>query len=429
MRLIKNFDQLATTPERKIVLQLVEAGLSSVQPQQAVSKRIILNAGLLTVNEKRYDLSNYERIHIIGFGKGSGGIAKILEQTLGEKLTDGYVIDVHEEIFNKIHFTLGTHPLPSETNYNFTKNLIEKMSQLTEKDLVLVIICGGGSAMLVAPQDTTTLDEKIAVNKALLKCGANIHEMNIVRKHLSKIKGGHLAQILHPAKVISIIFSDVPGNDLNTIASGPTVKDPTTVEDAWRVIQKYDLGRNLQHIKEKLVETPKDNLIFKTVDNILFVSNDTALAAMKKRAEELGYTTRILSNKFEGKACDAGRKLIDATHDGEILLAGGETTVTVRGNGRGGRNQELVLGTYQSITEGTTICSFGSDGHDNSDLCGAIADKTTFEKAKSLQLDAKIYLNNNNSQEFWEKVGDGIDTGILPSNVSDLMIVLKGKAV
>lgn len=425
--IIKNFDSLAITDARKSILKLVEAGLLAVQPHQEVQNRIKLSQNRLTIHDKTFDLQQYERVFLLGFGKGSGGISKIIEQILADKLTGGYVIDVHKESFSKIQFTLGTHPLPSEQNYQFTKHVIESLSHLTQRDLVLIVICGGGSAMFVAPQDTLTLAEKINVNRALLRSGANIHEMNIVRKHLSKVKGGGLARILHPATGVSIIFSDVPGNDLNTIASGPTVKDPYTVSDAKKIIDVYKIEEQTPGLKQKLVETPKDDSIFQNVTNILFINNDTALKAMQKTAEQLGWNARILSNTFEGEARIAGKRLIQETHEGEILLAAGETTVIVHGNGVGGRNQELVLGAVDSIDENTLICSFGSDGHDNSDFAGAIGDKNTFEKAKALNLSPQIYLNDNNSFEFFRQVGDGIDTGILPSNVSDLMIVLKKK--
>lgn len=429
MRLIKNFHDLASTPNRKIVLEILEAGLTAIQPQNVVRKKFALHGNMLTISEHQYDLRHFDNVYLLGFGKGSAGISKQIEKILGDKLKKGYVIDTSPEHFTrKIHFTLGTHPLPSEENYEFTKKIIKEYSDLTEKDLVLVVICGGGSAMLVAPTDGVSLEEKISVNKALLKSGANITEMNTVRKHLSAIKGGGLAKILYPATVASLIFSDVPGNDLAFIASGPTVKDKTKIADAQKIIDHYKLAEKLDSTLKKLIETPKEHKYFAKVANILMLSNLSALHAMKNEAQKHGLHARVFSDTFQGKANEVGRELISRTRLGEVLLIGGETTVKVTGNGIGGRNQEVVLASIPLIeNEKIVVASIASDGWDNSEHAGALADHTTVTSEMRKNIDPYTYIHNNDSYTYFKKVGGGIETERLPSNVSDLIVILKNK--
>ena len=416
---VKNFDHLATTPQRKVVLQLIEEALSSIQSENVIGKNVKVENNKLKIIDKSFDLANFERIFLIGFGKGSAKNSKLIEEKLGEKLAEGYVIDASSESFSRIQFTQGTHPLPSQTNLDFVDKVLEKINNLTEKDLVIVVITGGGSALFESPN--IPLERLISIDDALLKSGANISEMNTIRKHLSKVKGGNLAKYLYPARVLGVIASDVPGNDLSVISSGPTVKDPTTIEDALSILKKY----NINVPKDDLIETPKEDKYFEKVSNILILSNLTALETMKKKAQELGFKTEILSDKFQGEARNAGSDLVSKTAPNSILLVGGETTVKVTGSGEGGRNQEVVLGALGNLDYKTAICSFDSDGWDNSPFAGALGDFKTLEKARELNLNPQEFLDNNNSLEFFQKTGDGIETGRLPSNVSDLMIVMK----
>ena len=425
---IKNFDKLAITPQRKIVLQLIEEALSSIQSENIINNNVKVEEDILTILDHSFNLSEFQRVFLIGFGKGSARNSKLIEEKLGDKLTEGYVIDVNPEEFKKIKFTQGTHPLPSQQNVEFTDNLIKRFKELnlTEKDLILIVVCGGGSAMLVHPYKIS-LDEKIKVGKALLESGADIIEMNTIRQHLSTVKGGGLAKILYPSHVTSIIFSDVPGNNLSYIASGPTVKDDTTIDDAIELLKKYNLLDKLGLKKEDFSENPKDDKYFENVSNLLILSNLTALSAMQEKAQEFGFKAKIFSEKFQGIARETGKELIEKTADNSILLVGGETTVKVAGqHGQGGRNQEVVLGALLNIDDKTIICSFDSDGWDNSHFAGAIGDVHTLEKAKELSLNPSEFLDSNNSLDFFEKIGDGIETGRLPSNVSDLIIIFKG---
>ncbi len=250
--------------------------------------------------------------------------------------------------------------------------------------------------------------------------------MNIVRQHLSDVKGGSLAQILYPSSVISLIFSDVPGDNISYIASGPTVKDNTTISDAINILKKYNLEEELGLSSNSFVENPTENKYFEKVMNLIILSNQTALQAMKQKADELRLIPKIYSEKFESDAKTAGKKLIDETKAHEILLVGGETTVKViNSNGKGGRNQELVLASLAYLSDAVTIASFDSDGWDNSPFAGAIGDSLTIQKARELNANPEVFSQENNSFIFFEKTGDGIITDRLPSNVSDLMIVLK----
>jgi glycerate-2-kinase len=425
MTYIKNFDDLAQTPERKTVLLLAEEALKSIQPEAVFDQNIHRDRNMLRIVGKEFDLNNYDSVFLLGFGKGSAKNSKMLEDIIADRLTEGFVIDTDPQEFSKIEFALGTHPLPSVANFDFTEKVMSRFSSLSARDLVLVVICGGGSAMLVHPH-AITLEQKINVGKALLKSGADIAEMNAVRKHLSDVKGGSLAHIMYPANVVTLIYSDVPGNDLSVIASGPTVQDKTTVEDVLRVIKKYKLEGELNLPREAFVEEPRDPKYFEKVTNILVLSNETALHAMREKARSLGWQAKIFSDRFESEAKLAGKTLISTTHPHSILIAGGETTVKVaKKSGKGGRNQELILSALQHVNRDVTICAFSSDGWDNTENCGAIGDFKTVERAKYLNLAPDKFLRTNSSLDFFNKTGDAIITGRLPSNVSDLMIVLK----
>lgn len=420
MEYIKNFDQLASTPQRKVVLQLIEAGLSAISPQHIMTSHFRLDGATLSIQKKTFDLSRFEHVYVVGFGKGSSGICKYIEKVLGSRLTAGWDIDVVDEKFEKISYTKGTHPLPSQTNVAYTEKVLASLKNLSEQDLVLVVICGGGSAMFEAPY--IPLARLEAVNKELLKSGATISEMNMIRKHLSKVKGGGLAEKLYPATVVGMLFSDVPGNDMSVIASGPTVMDPTMLSYVEEVVEKY----KLQSVsKNDFVETPTDEKYFRYVTNLMMVSNRTALDAMVDEAKKLGFHAVVLTDRLQGDAKKVGKVLLSETRNNEILLAGGETTVKVTGNGRGGRNQTLVLASLPYIHENETIAAIGSDGWDFTTFAGAIGDLETMKKSDSLGLEIKSFLDNDDSTTFFQKTNDGIDTGKLESNVSDLFIVAK----
>lgn len=423
MGVIKNYDSLAKNENRKVALELIESAFASITPDEVFKANFSYENGILKLADQTFDLNQFERVHLIGLGKGSAGYSKLIEEALGEKLTQGFDIDAVESPgFNKVEYTKGTHPLPSQINIDYTKKVLEKTSGLNEKDFVLVVICGGGSAMFEEPLNLS-FEKLEKLFKDMLNSGADITEMNIVRKHVSRVKGGNLAKHLHPATVASLIFSDVPGNDLATIASGTTVKDNHTLDEAKAVIAKYNLGEDVTD--EDFSETPREDKYFEKVHNILMLSNLTAIHAMQKRAEELGYSTRVWTDHLTGDARETGQKLINEAHPGEILLAGGETTIKITGTGKGGRNQALALCALPYISDNVLLAPFSTDGWDFYEFTGAMVDIETVKKVNDENIDQNAYLSNDDSYGFFEKTGDGILTGKQESNVSDLYIVIK----
>jgi glycerate-2-kinase len=302
---------------------------------------------------------------------------------------------------------------------------LELVEKATEKDLVLTVISGGGSSLLCLPHELKC-ESITKITKGLMDKGAPIHEINTVRKHLSEIQGGWLAQMAYPAKVVSLIFSDVPGNDISMVASGPTVLDITTKIDAEEILMKYDAFNVCEVPYCEILETPKDEKYFKNVHNILVVTNDTALEAMAKKADELEYGAVICSNCAEGEAREFGKKIASDEYAVKgCYLYGGETTVTVLNDtGMGGRNQEVVLGAFPYLREGMLIVGAASDGWDNSDVAGAFADKELFNSAKEVNLAPEDFLKENNSYEFFKRAGGHIQTGRTGANVADFYFVL-----
>ncbi len=425
--IIKNFKKLSLTPERKKALLILEEGLKALNPDNFFKKNLRVDKDCLYLQKNKISLKA-KNIYLIGFGKGSAKISQILARKI--RFKEGYVIDVLQRSFEykKIKFFQGTHPLPSEANLNFTKLVYEKFNQkLTKDDLVFVVVCGGGSALFVYPAKIN-LKKYIELNQALLKVGADIYEMNSIRKHLDLVKGGGLAKILYPAKIVSLIFSDVPGNDLSVIASAPTVKDRIIKKTAWKIIKKFKLDKLIKF--EDLIETPKEDRYFNKVKNILVMSNLTGLLAMKMKAEELGLKAKIVKDNLKGEVKKTAHDLLNKIKKEKrntLLLFGGETTVKVKGKGKGGRNQELVLWFLSKLKpdDNYLIISLNSDGWDNTEFAGAIGDKLTLEKAKDLNLNFQEFLENNDSFSFFKKVEDGIFTGRLPFNVADLILVYK----
>jgi glycerate 2-kinase len=423
--IIKNYEELSVTEQRRKFLEIIEEGLMSIQPDFYLPNVFRREENRLFILNKEINLNDFERIFLIGFGKGAARTCKFIENLLKDKIDYGLVIDVVEERFEKLKSAAGTHPLPSEINFQFAQEIKNFAKNLKEKDLVLVVIYGGGSALLISPAKIS-LEKYIKINEAMLKSGMDIYEMNTVRKHLDEFKGGGLAKFLQPSKVISLIASDVPGNDISFIASGPTVEDRTTIEDAWRLIEKYKLKEIVK--REELIETVKS---LSNVENIIILSNRTILEAMEKKIENLGYKSKILSDKLQGEVSEVAeifyREFLNL-NKGEFLLAGGETTVDVKNKeGKGGRNQELALYFLKIMLDKNErnflFASFDSDGWDNSEHAGALVDDLVLEKVKSLNLDLNEYLSKNDSFYFFQKLNSAIITGRLPTNVADIMIL------
>jgi glycerate-2-kinase len=343
LHIIKNFNELATTPARTSLLTIAEAGYAAIETAKVIRRTVQVQGDTLLVEGKTYDLGEYKNIYVLGVGKCALDSALEIEALLGDRLTEGVVVDVRDNTeLKKIKSYKGTHPFPSIENVLYTKKMLDLAEKATEHDLVLIIVSGGGSTLLCQPKSHTVADETGLV-QFLFRAGATIEELNTIRKHLSLARGGFLATQASPATVLALLFSDVPGNDIRTIASSPTVFDETTLEDALRVFSKYQ-AESSGFSTEHFIETPKEKNLFSRVHNALVLKNTTALEAMKECAEKLGYTAEIKETKLQGEARTVGKELVHALRMAKartVHLYGGETTVTISGPGKGGRNEEL----------------------------------------------------------------------------------------
>jgi glycerate 2-kinase len=436
---------------RKNAEAIFQAGVEAVNPILAVKKHVVLQDDRLTVGDQVYNLAEYDGIYVIGTGKASAAMSQAVEELLGERLKGG-VVNVkygHSFPLNKIKVNEAGHPVPDEAGFHGTEEIIQLLKKTEKNDLVLFLISGGGSALLPYPAEGVTLEEKQQVTRCLLEVGACIHEINAVRKHLSRVKGGRLAKLAHPSTLISLVLSDVIGDDLDTIASGPTVPDSSTFDDCLKIIEKYQMGEKIPVSVVELLEkgargeaeeTPKaGDPAFQRTQNLVIASNILAVQAAKRKAEELGYSSLILSTFVEGETKEVAR--VHAAVAKEILqtgnpvprpacvISGGETTVTIRGKGLGGRNQEFVLAAAIDINglENVVILSGGTDGTDGpTDAAGAIADGMTKNRALEKGMNAEQYLRENNSYNFFEPLGDLLITGPTHTNVMDLRLVMVG---
>jgi len=426
---------------------IFNAALSSVNPYTAVKARAV---DLISF----YHSGHIKKVFVIGFGKASFEMARAINETLGKIIDKGIIITKYGHAkgiakLDKIRVFEAGHPIPDGSGVDATKKMMEVLKEADDSTLVICLISGGGSALLVAPMEPITLEEKQDTTRLLLEAGADINDVNTVRKHISLVKGGRLAQIAYPARIKSLILSDVIGDRLHVIASGPTTFDTTTYHNAIEVIKKYRLSDKIPlHVMEVLdkgmngdiPETlkEKDPVLINT-ENTIIGSNRIAIAAAEKMAIELGFHTEILTSEIEGEAKEAGRWLAgiakaykEKKEKSEInkpvcLLSGGETTVKVIGNGKGGRNTELALA-FAMETEGYNgifLLSAGTDGTDGpTDAAGAYVTGNTIPKAKGLGLDPLEYLKNNDSYNFFKKLGSLFITGPTGTNVMDIQIIL-----
>ena len=425
---IHNFTALATTPERKALLDIAEAGFAAIDTSSVIHNAVRLHGDTLEAGGHTVSLAGVNRLIVIAIGKCAADAAFVVEQILGDRITDGVVVDVKVcPIMERLKTFCGTHPLPSDENVHAAEAIRASLAGLTEQDLVIFVISGGGSTLLFLPEDRADRNE-VKIVTALMDAGATIQEMNIVRKHLSLARGGYLAKYAYPARVVSLIMSDVPANDIAFIASGPTVKDVTTIKDAEKVLEKYDILKICKLAKCGMIETPKDDKYFERVTNELIVSNVRALDAMKHAAERLGFKAEIKDSQFTGEAAQNGEMILAAIEKApprSVFLWGGESTVTVRGTGSGGRNLEIALSALRRVPPGVEILSFASDGRDHGAFAGAICDTMTKSVAEKAGLDMEAVLKNNDTYPFFETVGNYLMTGDTGSNVSDLVIALK----
>ncbi len=424
--LIKNRDLLAINPMRDRALSIIDAGLEAIDTKKIIAKTVQLRDNFLFIKNQCYELNKYRNVYLVAFGKDSFVASQEIGKILGDKLTEGVVLSLKAGTVPRMTTFQCTHPKPSLNNVIATNRVMDLVKKANADDLILLVISGGGSAMLTAPYKIT-YEEKAMIAEELMNSGANIEELNIVRKHLSEIKGGRLAQLAYPATMITLIFSDVIGNDLSTIASGPTVPDHSTVADAEKVLEKFSITEKAGLPDIELTESPKDLKYFQKVDNYLIVDNSVATEAMEDKARSWGYSTRVLANNLHGNCRDVGNLLLKEGRRGEALIAAGETTLEVSGDGVGGRCQEMVLANLQKVKENQVLVCVATDGHDHSGFAGAICDTYTLKRAKEEKVDPETYLQNNDSYHFFQKIGEGLDTGFLESNVADLMLVLTDK--
>src|SRR3989304_4425693 len=429
------------------LISIFKAGVDAVSPYKLILQSLKIDCNILNIKDVSYDLSRFNNIIVIGAGKATASMAQAVENILEDRIGDGLIVVKYEHTspLKKIKQLEAGHPLPDEAGVKGTEEILRLLEGADEKTVVICLLSGGGSALLVSPLDGITLDEKKEVNRLLLSAGARIDEINTVRKHLSKIKGGRLAEISYPAILLTLILSDVIGNRLDVIASGPTVPDNSTFKDAMDVIKKYNLVDKLpanvmillkQGLRGDIKDTPKNGEVFFKKSKVFILGNlKHALTAAKEKAVSMGYETEIISSELQGEARDVGRwfaKRAKGLKEARCLISGGETTVTVKGNGLGGRNQELALACAIEIegTKGITMLSAGTDGTDGpTDAAGAIVDEETISKAKKLGLDPERYLNTNDSYNFFKKLdflsGERfhVITGPTGTNVMDMQII------
>jgi glycerate 2-kinase len=439
MGIIRNFETLATTEARRDALAIAEAGYAAIDVAKAFERKVKVEGDEIIIDGTRRSLRD-RRVFFVGVGKCAFVAGIAVEKLLGERLTASIAIDVQPKEnyqFEKTEAYTGTHPEPSENNAVTTKRIIDVLSDCRESDLVIMLISGGGSTLLACPESPMGPSDERMLFNALTKKGADIRELNTVRKHLSHARGGGLAQAAYPAEIVSLIISDVPGNPIGFIASGPTVHDDSTIADAQAILTRHDVTPTADTV---FIETPKEEKYFERVENILFLTNKDALDAMRVTGTNLGYETRVVNDSVTGEARELARKIAEELHAAPaktVLLYGGESTValgqassepnsapaTGATLGKGGRNQELALAALSEVRDGELILPFASDGHDDTDHAGAIVDAPAHELAQEqLITDA---LARHDSYTFFARTGDFIETGYLESNVSDLVVAIK----
>jgi len=441
--------------KRTELIDIYQSAIKAADPYRAVREHLSLTGDTLSAGGAEYDLRGFTRIIVIGAGKGTAPMAQAVEDILHDRINEGIVIVKygHTRPLRKIVQREAAHPLPDEAGLRATSEIRDLLKEAGKETLVLCLLSGGASSLLVAPADGIALADKRAITDLLLSSGADINELNSVRKHISAVKGGRLAEIAYPATIVTMILSDVIGDRLDVIASGPTVPDSSGFGDALGVIHRYSLEEkipsgvfSLLHlgVSGVMPDTPKSGAVFfQHVRNIIVGSIRQSIEAAQGRATTLGFEPHVLTYELQGEAHDAARFLASrsveirsAMHPGEspcCLLAGGETTVTVKGKGKGGRNQELALAFAIEIAgmPGIAMLSAGTDGTDGpTDAAGAVVDGDTVAKAREQGMEPVDYLANNDSYEFFRKFDEltrakaHLMTGPTGTNVMDLQIIL-----
>jgi len=436
---IENEAALGSTPSRETALACVRAGIDAARPDRVVAESVRLDGDRLHVADATYDLSDVDRIVAVGGGKAADGVADALERVLGDRITAGAVVTPDPGDGDRIERLRGDHPVPSRAGVEATDRIRELVATADERTLVLAIVTGGGSALLPAPAEGVTLADLQSTTDALLDAGAEIGDLNAVRKHLSTLKGGGLAELAAPATVVALAFSDVVGNDLGVIASGPTAPDESTYGDALDALDRYDVeppetvGERLRAgAAGDLAETPgADDPVFDRVTNHVLADAFTAIDAAREVATDRGYDTCILSSSVRGEAREAALTHVAVAEEVKatgnpvpapaVVLSGGEATVTVRGDGVGGPNAEFALAAAVELPDAATLACVDTDGKDgSSDFAGAVVDADTVEDVRA----ARRALGNSDAYGYLGGRNAVVGTGATGTNVNDLRVLV-----
>ncbi|MCX8149938.1 MAG: glycerate kinase [Candidatus Bathyarchaeota archaeon] len=456
MKEVKNLDVLVangktdlTKKARKIVLESLQVALKAVDPKALLKNKVVLNHSSFCIDQITFDLEKFRNIYVIGGGKASGVMAEAIEEILGKHIKSG-IVNVPYGNQSKTHIVKlheASHPVPDEAGVEGTKQIVRIAQSAEKDDLLICLISGGGSSLMALPREGVSLEDKKRLTEALLKSGATINEVNIVRKHVSGFKGGLLAKHAYPATVLNLILSDVVDDDLSSIASGPTAPDPSTFTDAKHILKKYGIWEDVpssiqkvlsEGIEGKIADTPKKgDPIFERVYNVIVGNNRIASNAAVNYLKTEGVNTFLLTSSLECEAKQAGAIMASICREIFVsgnplrrpagIVVGGETTVKVTGTGSGGRNQELTLAAALKL-KGLGSCvlaSLSTDGVDGpTDAAGAIADGYTLMRAEQARLDAKRFLADNDSYSFFSRLGDLIFVGQTGTNVNDISVIV-----
>ena len=439
---------LHASPHGERVARIMAAALEAVDPAKAVERYMQRDGVQLTIGREIYNLDDFERVLIVGFGKASVPMGEAAAEILGDFLSNGILISKAKFASSKLQVEVleGTHPVPDQRSIEGAQQVVELLSTTTERDLVICLISGGGSALLTLPAPGISLDNLQGLTRSLLACGATINEINCLRKHLSQVKGGQLTRWITPARGAALILSDVVDDPLDVIASGPTVPDPTTFSDAISILEKHKIidrtpAAILAHLRSgingEIEETPKaDDPIFKNVQNRIIGNNYQAAQAALKHAYTENFNPMLLTTSLQGEAREAGKMLAaiarQVAFSGEpiprpaCIIAGGETTVTIRGDGRGGRNQELALAAVTELAglPDVMLIALATDGDDGlTDAAGAVVTGETLGRASLSGLNPSEFLARNASYEFFDPLGDLLKPGPTLTNVNDLIFL------
>lgn len=426
-------------PQGITIASILSAAIDAVEPGEAVSRFVKRDQNRLVCADEIFYLDQYEHVYLLAFGKAAIPMSAALVEILGDQLTRGWVVPKHiiSEQDRRLIIQPGSHPLPDENSLRAGEMLLSAAASFTEKDLVFCLISGGGSALVTAPYTGVSLADMRELTRQLLACGARIDEINTLRRHLDRIKGGGLAKHIAPATLVSLILSDVVNSPLEVIASGATAPDPSSFQDVKAILDMYDLVDTipvsiLNHFEQQ-IETPKPgDELFARVKNILVGSNELAAQAAVQTARDFGFKTIDLGNAWQGEAREVVKtlvgKLLADDQSPMCMISGGETTVTIQGSGKGGRNQELALAAIPLLADipNVMLVTLATDGEDGpTDAAGAVVTGETASRAQALGLDPGEYLANNDAYHFFEHLGDLLKPGPTGTNVNDLTFLFR----